>query len=176
MLCQNCNKRPATVHWTKMVNNKKQETHLCETCAKETEELDFGFESGFSLQNLLTGFMNLQHDHESGGLSKEKQGSGLQALQCDNCNLTYQQFGKVSRLGCGSCYQVFGEQLKSILRRIHGSTHHTGKIPKRKGGNLRIKRQIRQLKERLHHCIEREEFEKAAQIRDEIKQLNEELE
>lgn len=35
MLCQECNKRPATLHFTKIVNGEKTEFHICETCAKE---------------------------------------------------------------------------------------------------------------------------------------------
>nr|WP_240503474.1 UvrB/UvrC motif-containing protein [Natranaerobius trueperi] len=167
-MCQNCSKRPATVHWTKIINNEKTEVHLCEVCAKESNQFDFDIDSSFSLQNFLTGLM--------GGDPEDLRISDQKKVQCDTCGLTHQQFAKMGRFGCGKCYEVFGEQLKPMLKRIHGSTSHSGKVPKRAGGTLRIKRRISELKESLQRCIYREEFEKAAEIRDEIKKLEEELE
>ena len=35
MQCQICGKRPAVVHFTEIVNNKKSEYHVCEKCAEE---------------------------------------------------------------------------------------------------------------------------------------------
>jgi ATP-dependent Clp protease ATP-binding subunit ClpC len=50
MLCQKCKTRPASVHITKIVNNKKVERHLCGQCAADegfvpgtTNFDDFGF-------------------------------------------------------------------------------------------------------------------------------------
>ncbi len=174
MMCQNCNKRHATVHWTKIINNKKTEVHLCEVCAKESEQIDFNFENSFPLQNFLSGLMNFGGSMEQEG-AKEMKLSGHKQLQCDNCGLTYQQFGKMGRFGCSKCYDNFGD-LKPMLKRIHGSTGHTGKVPKRAGGTLRLKKQISEMKEELQKCIHREEFERAAELRDEIKKLEQELE
>ena len=39
MLCQECNKRPATLHFTKIVNGEKTEFHICESCAREKGEM-----------------------------------------------------------------------------------------------------------------------------------------
>lgn len=33
-VCQNCNKKAATVHVTEIVGNEKKEIHLCEDCAR----------------------------------------------------------------------------------------------------------------------------------------------
>ena len=63
MLCEECQKREATVHYTKVVNNQKTEYHLCEQCAREKGELDFswGFEPGFSIHNLLAGLLDMSN-------------------------------------------------------------------------------------------------------------------
>jgi len=58
-----------------------------------------------------------------------------------------------------------------MLRRIHGKTFHVGKVPKRTGGQLRIRQEINRLKRELQEAINAEEYERAAVIRDKIKEL-----
>ena len=48
---------------------------------------------------------------------------------------------------------------------------HNGKIPKRIGGAIHLKKQISEMKETLKALIDQEEFEKAAEVRDEIRAL-----
>lgn len=47
MLCQECNKRPATLHFTKIVNGEKTEFHICESCAREKGEMILEQQVGF---------------------------------------------------------------------------------------------------------------------------------
>ncbi len=165
MLCQECNKRPATVHLTKIINNEKETFHLCEQCAREKGEFDFTAPAPFSIHSLLTGLLNME-------LPQAGQGPGCQVkMQCEGCGLTYAQFGQIGRFGCSSCYRAFKERLAPLLRRIHGSTQHAGKVPQRAGGSIRLRREIEVLRSRLQSCVDREEFEEAAALRDEIRQL-----
>jgi protein arginine kinase activator len=48
---------------------------------------------------------------------------------------------------------------------------HAGKIPERIGGSIHIRKRIELLKQNLKEQIQQEEFEKAAEIRDEIRSL-----
>ncbi|GIP41531.1 protein-arginine kinase activator protein [Paenibacillus sp. J31TS4] len=162
MNCQECGKRPASLHFTKIVNGEKAEFHLCETCAKEKGELIPGTPNGFSIHNLLSGLMNF--DPSTSSMAKQ-----AQSLRCEECGLTYSQFSKLGRFGCSSCYKYFGDKLDSLLKRVHGNTTHVGKVPKRSGGIIKYKREIDQLKLELARKIEQEEFEQAAKIRDEIR-------
>ncbi|UII56043.1 UvrB/UvrC motif-containing protein [Cytobacillus spongiae] len=174
MICQECNQRPATLHFTKIINGEKTEIHLCEQCAKDTgEKFMFGGASGFSINNLLAGLLNVEP-----GFSQAKQEAFKkeEIVQCEHCSMTFQQFIKVGRFGCSGCYETFKEQLKPILRRLHsGNSSHTGKIPKRIGGSIHLKKKIDELKIELKHLINQEEFEKAAEIRDEIRSLENSL-
>jgi protein arginine kinase activator len=165
MLCQECGKNMATVHVTKIINGTKTEFHLCETCAKEKSEVDLNFEGKFSLQQFLTGFMNMGHLQESPAPST------YQKLQCPQCGLTYTQFSQIGRFGCGRCYHTFANYLRPLFRRIHGNDKHVGKIPKRAGKYFSLQREIERLRQELQACVQREEFEKAAQLRDSIRQL-----
>jgi protein arginine kinase activator len=50
-----------------------------------------------------------------------------------------------------------------------------GKVPKRSGGLIKYKREIELLKKELLHRIENEEFELAAKVRDQIRDLEKKL-
>jgi protein arginine kinase activator len=164
VLCQECGKKPATLHFTKIVNGEKTEFHICETCAREKGELIPGTSGGFSIHNLLSGLLDFEPS-QGGGAAKAQQ------LRCDNCGLTYSQFSKLGRFGCSHCYESFSERLDPLFKRVHGNIVHTGKVPKRSGGIIQHKREIDRLKREMLRRIEHEEFEQAAELRDQIKEL-----
>jgi protein arginine kinase activator len=89
--------------------------------------------------------------------------------------MTYSQFSKLGRFGCSSCYKYFNDRLDPLFKRVHGSTVHTGKVPVRVGGQIRTKRQIEDLKRHLQDSINQEEFEHAAQLRDQIRELERQI-
>jgi len=89
--------------------------------------------------------------------------------------MTFDEFRKAGRFGCAMCYSSFSEKLYPIFRRIHGNTKHVGKIPTKMGEDIAIKREIDRLKIELNVAIKNEEYEKAAQIRDRIRELEKKL-
>lgn len=170
MICQECNQRPATLHFTKIINGEKTEVHLCEKCAQEKgETFMMNGGSGFSFNNLLAGILNIDPSYQP---SNHNAFEPEEVLQCERCSMTYPQFVKAGRFGCSHCYDTFKEQLKPVLRRLHGgNSAHQGKIPKRAGGGIHLRKKIEELKSELREKITQEEFEKAAVIRDEIRSL-----
>lgn len=167
MMCQECQKKPATLHFTKIVNGEKTEFHICESCAREKGDFIPGTPNGFSIHNLLSGLMDFEPSAGSGGAV----GSPQQPLRCENCGLSYAQFAKLGRFGCSSCYTYFNDRLDPLFKRVHGNIAHVGKVPRRAGGRVRYKREIEKLKRELQTRIEQEEFEEAAKIRDRIREL-----
>ncbi|MCF6095191.1 UvrB/UvrC motif-containing protein [Microaerobacter geothermalis] len=165
MICQGCGQKPATLHFTKILNGQKTEFHLCENCAREKGELLPGGSNGFSIHNLLSGLLNFEPNPSYGEATSYHQ------LQCKTCGLTYSQFTKGGRFGCSDCYSYFKHQLDPLFRRIHGNTSHSGKVPARSGGAIKLKRELEKLKQELQQSIAREEFERAAQLRDRIRDL-----
>jgi len=170
MICEECNQRPATLHFTKIINGEKAEYHLCEKCAHEKGDLFMiNGASGFSINNLLAGLLNIEPTFQQ---TKQDPFHQEKILQCDQCQMTFQQFIKVGRFGCASCYNAFKEQLNPILKRLHSGNYvHNGKIPARVGGGIHIRKTIGELKQQLQDFIVKEEFERAAEIRDEIRLL-----
>lgn len=167
MFCENCKKNEAAVHITKIINGKKQEMNICENCAKELEAFDIGgsmgFGSPFSFQNVLSGIMDY--------MSSSQQVNKTVDLVCKNCGATYNDFKKYGLLGCSECYTSFSPTINSVIKRVQGNVEHVGKIPKKLGKDIMEKRRLSKLKEELQKAIANEEYEKAAQIRDQIKAL-----
>ncbi|MDN3019622.1 UvrB/UvrC motif-containing protein [Paenibacillus sp. BSR1-1] len=174
MICQECNQRPAALHFTKFINGEKTEVHLCEKCAQEKGEMFiFNGESGFAFNNLLAGLLNIDPSFKKPSQSPFHQ---EEVLQCDHCSMTFPQFLKVGRFGCAYCYETFKEQLKPVLGRLHsGNWAHNGKIPKRIGSGIYLRKQLDELKNALRDSIISEEFERAAEIRDKIRNLEKQL-
>jgi len=167
MLCDKCKQRPAKVHMTQIINGDKTETNLCEVCAQEENNMGFGFQPKWMLQNIFADLFN-QPLEGNQALKINKQ---VKPVECDGCGFTDIQFSRVGKLGCPKCYEVFENKLDPVLRRVHGNPQHTGKIPKRTGGALGIRKEIEELKRRLQEAVSREEYEIAAEIRDKIRSL-----
>lgn len=172
MICQECKQRPATLHFTKIVNGEKTEFHLCEFCASDKGDIFPSPTSSFPIHQLLSGLLNFSPNTSSyGGINTEK------PMRCETCGLTYSQFSKSGRFGCADCYKHFGDRLDPLFRRIHhGNMEHRGKVPGRAGGEIKLKKELQQLKLDLQQKVLNEEFEQAAGIRDKIKQLEQQIE
>jgi len=93
---------------------------------------------------------------------------------CKGCGLRFSEFERNGLLGCPKCYTNFTENLKLMLQKIHGSHKHIGSRPV----NLRKRFQsqdLEKLKMQLRTAIDGEAFEKAAELRDLIKDLERQL-
>lgn len=159
MQCDICHKNGATVHLTEIIDNQITELHLCEECARQKGTQ---MEQHFGLADLLAGLADLGQQFEVGAKSEVK---------CPNCGLTYQDFRRIGRLGCSECYQQFRDSLRLLLKRIHGSTQHLGRMPVKKPLTVEKRSEVEKLRTKLQKAIEMEEFEDAAQLRDKIRSL-----
>lgn len=162
MLCQICGKNPATVHFTEIHDNQMSEIHVCERCAEEKGMQASAAQHKFEIADLLAGMVDkmTQTDEERVG-----------RVQCPRCGMLYSNFKETGRLGCAECYTAFQFQLRPLLRRIHGDTRHRGKHPTRGGEGAARTRQIQRMHDELQRAVEREDFERAATLRDEIRRL-----
>ena len=178
MLCQNCEKKEVTVHFTEIIDNKIIELHLCEDCAREK---GIALTPSAAISELIS------------SLTSDQVPTGDGDLRCPSCELTLKELRQGGRLGCGECYTAFKENLDSLIKTLHNGTRHTGKIPDRErekrekkvypeprpsGAEEGIQKdekdtetEIKRLKEKLQAAIAAQEFEKAAHLRDWIKDL-----
>ncbi|MDD2494156.1 MAG: hypothetical protein PHE29_03080, partial [Tissierellia bacterium] len=93
MLCNECGKNEANVHFTQIINGKKTESHLCDECAKKNQSF-----SNFSMENLFSAMLN----NTFGGST-----TYLPTKSCSNCGMTYEQFRSVGKFGCSGCIDTF---------------------------------------------------------------------
>lgn len=162
MLCQNCHKRVASVHFSQKINNKKVDMYLCEQCANEKSQ--FGMSLPLNINDFFSGLIGF-------GTTAPYLTSAPQDLTCDKCGMSYSDFQKAGRLGCSRCYELFEDRLRPVIKRLHGNTEHTGKIPGKILNSVKASREVEKLKELLNKAIQAEEYEKAAEIRDKIKAI-----
>jgi protein arginine kinase activator len=174
MICQECQERPATLHYSKIVNGEKTDIHLCENCANDSNnKYIFSQIGGYSVNDLLAGLLK-----GNTGIYEMKKNKVHQdqKLECPRCRMTFHQFTKIGRLGCSTCYETFMDQMKPIVKRIHsGNVSHTGKLPQKINGSISLKRKLNDLKVQMQSFIESENFEQAIKIRDEIRTIEKDL-
>ncbi len=164
-ICDVCGEPGAVVHWTQVVDNEAKTSHLCERCAAQK-----GIQASISVSssNLpLADFLAKMAGDEppSSSVAREE-------VSCPFCGLSTTDFREIGRLGCPQCYPTFEEYLRGLLRRIHGGTHHVGKVylPPDPSASDR-ERRLAALRKKLKRAVEAEDFERAAGIRDEIRAL-----
>jgi len=163
MKCENCGKN-ATVHLTEIKSGKKVEKHLCEQCAAQSEGLGGGKSQHMPINELLTNFV-MNHS----GLPKTQE-----SLACPHCGISWAEFRQSGLLGCEHDYPTFEKEMTPLLQRAHeGAAHHVGKVPTRRGGSgVPVKRALDagKLKKELARAVETEDYERAAKLRDQIRQ------
>lgn len=148
------------MHLTQIAGDKMQKVDLCEDCAKHKGVND---PAGFSLADLLLGL----------GASQElEQAAGGAELKCPKCGFTQADFKKAGRLGCADCYTTFAEGLEGLLKTMHKGTRHVGKAPQALQQSRDLAERLKVLQKKLVKAVEEEDFEQAALLRDEIRQVS----
>lgn len=165
MKCQKCGKREATTHVQKLINGNKQEYYLCADCAHEAGLINFQ-NMEFGIGNFLSGIFGSEKKVR-GGEPEILKGSST----CPTCGMMVEEFLNGSKLGCSDCYEAFRGRLVRPLRKIHGACEHVGKMPRRMGGALKVSRQIAALEAELNKAVMEQNFEQAATLRDQIRDL-----
>ena len=159
--CDNCDER-ATHHSVEIIKGQKIEKHLCDDHAKDDGMLQKAA-THMPISELLTTFVKQQTGAES-----------TLTLECTHCGLSFEQFREHSLLGCPACYDSFDEVLSPLLERHHeGATHHIGKVPRRAGVSEHRQQRILQMRKQLADAVADEDYEKAANLRDQIRVFEE---
>lgn len=143
------------------------------------------FASAF--EQLLGGMFGLP----SSAAAKSGRSSAAAADRCPLCGSTFADIAKRGKAGCPECYTHFAEQLAPSIGKLHGTRTHTGgsvgaqrlerrpnavrpAAPQRNeaaGAEQKKASELLTLKKQLKAAVEAEEYEKAAALRDRIKEL-----
>ncbi len=178
MMCSNCGKKEANFMYTEIVNGVKKEIRLCSDCANRLGFLD---NMSFSMPSLdfssfLGDFLN-EYNTLMPSFFTEKE----KVLKCSECGMDYDEFLRTGRFGCSNCYDVFQQEIEPLLKQLHGDTRFLGKRSNNNFDGEKLKNletvedagntKLEILKEKLKKAIRVEDYEKAAKLRDEIKEL-----
>jgi protein arginine kinase activator len=165
--CSACGERDSVIELSHVEDGEVKQVPLCAKCAAEK-----GIQTPAA-----------QADTPLGSLLAALSGEGFKTVEkaseapCPHCGATLEDFRQSGRLGCEVCYQAFGDQLRELLRRLHGSTTHTGKSHEPpgaggEGGGESDAETTRLLRQRLSKAIAAEQFELAAELRDRLKGMS----
>lgn len=165
MLCQMCHENPATTHIRTTVNGKTQEYMLCSTCANKNGYLFSPKNFDFSVGDLLSGFL--------GNIKGKEAKHSLSVKKCPQCGMVFNEFSKTGKLGCAKCYDTFKDELIPMIERIHGKSTHVKRQAQLSSLNksMDVSEKIKKLQSEMQKAIDVQDFENAARIRDEIKEL-----
>lgn len=133
------------------------ESFLCRDCSKHLGYSDmfpgFGFSVSNLLGELLSPFARLESDEK--------------VERCEKCGSSFRDIMNSGCVGCAECYNKFYDRLEPIIEEIHGRSLHVSR-PKIAESSAD---QIKALKDEMAIAVNAMDFEKAAQLRDEIKAL-----
>lgn len=165
MLCENCHQSEATVHLTQIVDGKVEKFHLCEECA-EAKGIDVHgqpVDLGGMLADLKEKLTHLQGGGEGS--------RSLPSAVCPMCGMTRTEILKKGRLGCDRCYEFFGAEMLPVVVSLQHGDQHLGKVPHHASDRMKNSVEQARLRRELDKAVAGEDYERAAQLRDQIKSL-----
>jgi protein arginine kinase activator len=163
MKCQRCEKQ-ATFHITEIAKPEVIEVHLCEECARAylaAQNEDGGENPSMAVEQTKIG----QTAEELARLDQKT---------CPVCGITFYEFRQQGRLGCPHDYVCFETELEPLLLNIHDGTKHKGKRPRRGSQNTDRQTDLIRLRREMKDSVEREDYERARELRDQIRTIENE--
>lgn len=161
MLCSECGKNEASVHKMTIINGVKTEQHLCAECAAKKNIMNTDiFSAGDFFKELF----------QLSGLPK------VEKAVCSNCGMSLAQFEHTGELGCSECYKAFEKDIIPVLTSIHGNAVHTGEVPAEAGEEVQKRRKIAEIRKEISKAVAEENYERAAELRDELQSIERESE
>lgn len=171
MLCEHCHEREAVINITQVIDQEKKVLNLCTECAQKlgmnSPLFDISKVFGKLIASILGEYLKTQ---------KKEPNAQDDSKRCSQCHISWNEFEDNRLLGCPNCYSEFHDELKILLRRLHGNNQHVGKnMPVYSETELFKKQDLSQLQKKLDHAIQIEDFEKAAVLRDQINEIKDKL-
>ncbi len=152
--CDRCD-QPAIYHDVRIVDGVHSTTHLC---------AEHALDAGVNL-----GPIDLSIVLETTELAPETSS----AKSCPDCGMTIAQYKNSSLLGCPTCYVTFQEELRPIIGKVQNNNfQHVGRVPSLLNIDIDRQLQIRRLLKKLKSAVTKEDYEKAATLRDQLRELH----
>ncbi|MEY4119420.1 MAG: hypothetical protein RLZZ116_2748 [Planctomycetota bacterium] len=153
-----CCPNPAVVHETIVRDGVRTEVHLC---------AEHAIDRGYLLPTnvgpaLVVGKL----------LEKATQAAARSVKACPSCAMTMQVLRETGLVGCSDCYRHFEEELAAIIGRTQeGAATHVGRHPAQASSLIDRAAMRNRMVRELREAVAREEYERAARLRDEMLSL-----
>lgn len=182
VLCEDCGQSEAVCTVAVMMGEHVTHRRLCQACmAKATMSIAAG-NLGKVLGAIMAAAHNAAQERSQAPQEAEPSLSGSEdadvpqetpadALSCPGCGMTEMQYRKGGRLGCAQCCDTFRRQLEEMLHRTSPQVCHTGRRPLDSEAAVRSRARQEEMQRRLDEAIVREEYEKAAELRDALRSM-----
>lgn len=171
MLCEKCGKKEATFYYRENVNGVEKSWKLCADCAAQLQksgEISGGSAFG---EDYLTQMQKLFSGDDLFGSLLSPQKERTTGKTCSLCGSSFADLSRMGKVGCPRCYEAFANELIPSIRRIHGRTEHTGHTPRKFQAETEKKQKIAALEQELKKAIAEENYEHAAELRDNLRAL-----
>jgi protein arginine kinase activator len=183
MKCDQC-EHEATVHEVTIRGGAKVERHLCQSCAAGVGLAPPG--DGTSTLEVLKIAIEAAGATGSTVIGPGAGKAAGKPAACATCGTTWEAFKNAGMLGCPNCYEEFEARLIPLIERAHeGASQHVGKAPARASGQAADSRsravaalveeraqRVSALRRMLDDAVRGEQYERAAQLRDELRRLS----
>ena len=156
--CGEC-RRPIKILYTEIVGKNITKMAMCGECPVLRQKL------------------------HGGGTVKRAEGGSPAELVCGGCGLTLDEVKMGASLGCPLCYEIFSDEILRELAQLEriplkyafqkrGEPLHIGRTP---GQHQEIDPSLKllALQQALHETLGREDYEQAALLRDQIREIEE---
>lgn len=150
MLCDECGAREANVNFTVLFEGKRINKRLCPACARK-------FQRGDALSALLA------------VLNSFDENARARVAPCPVCGQTAEQLVKTGRMGCAACYDAFEPLTATALRLLDGAGARAQTEEKQLGEQ---EKRLMELRAALQNAVTEERYERAAELRDEIRRVS----
>ena len=155
MKCDVCARREARAVIAMVVNGKQTTRRVCEKCIARLQRGD-----AYAAQMALLSTMEPADQHQA----------------CPSCGRTAADLIRSGHVGCAACYRALDETLSLLTSRLNGAPPAQDKDPQElpdpsssgKAGRIAA------LRDEMFAAVNAEEYERAAQLRDEIRLLEQE--
>ena len=170
MNCEKCKNKKATLFYADDTGGRHA---LCALCGERqsklldlkshVEEPKTEKEDPFLPQNILLSFISTENR-----LSTPYQKSA-KGISCKGCGLTEEALKNSGEASCPDCYEAFSSLI--FPPPIPTSAATKARMPSTRRKKLDKQKRLTELKVELRHEIDKENYEAAAELRDQIKEL-----
>ncbi len=174
MKCERCGKDDAVVKLTRVEKGgNPYQICLCQVCASEASPYQKKiFEKHQNIDIMLKELLKQQKAQ----MTKLEEGRHVQTPDpCPSCGLDYSVYKSTLMLGCPDCYEAFAAELEEDLAKYHRTTEHVTDGEEPPSRLAEWQEQLSEARSELKLCIEYEDFERAAFLRDEITRLEKKI-